>query len=442
MAEPWKKYQAAQPTGPWSRYQSESEEPAYRGSILPLSRMPDGSVKFDANAGIVGALKRAVTLPGEVMRGDVPVRDEAGNLTDEVIGRATEMGAVVSPANPMVRSGDKVIPGVASALKKPRIKAPSADDLYQAADDAFARMRDSGVDYRPEAVAKLARTLKQQLENDGFAPEVAKSTHKILDKLASPPEGAIADIRGIHAARKAFGQAARNFNNPSDQAAASRVVRGLDEFIGSGDPANTLAGAPAAAAKALQEGNANFAAAKRSDLITGIERAADLRAASTNSGANVGNSARQRIASALLSGKQTAGFSPEEIAALEKIVRGTRTQNVTRSVGNLLGGGGGLGRLATSIGAGGAAGAMAGSPELGVLGGVVVPLVGAGAKQASNAMTQKAIRSADKMIRSRSPLAQAILDKLPAKAPPTGPHSAIIKALLLAEGQGGGGGGF
>lgn len=446
MAEPWKKYQPAQPTGPWSRYQSESEEPAYRGSILPLSRMPDGSVKFDANAGIVGALKRAVTLPGEVMRGDVPIRDDAGNLTDEVIGRATEMGAVVSPANPMVRSGDKVIPGVASALKKPKVEPPTAQQLLRAGGEGFDAMRATGAQYPASAVKRLAETAMIKLNQQGFDETTSPSTFAALKKLASPPDDAVATIGNLHSARKVFGNIGQNFGTPADQAAAGIITRSLDDFISGvgavSEGADPVSAARRAAGALLAEGNLNYAAGKRSDLISGIERAADLRAAGANSGHNTGNAIRQRIASALLKERDTAGFSAAEKDALEGVVRGSRAANLTRDIGNKLGGGGGF-SAAVGAGTGAAVGAPFGAPGTGAMIGAAIPAVaGTAIKGASNKLTQSALKDADKLVRSRSPLYEALLKETSPIAPGISGKQALIKALMIADGAKGGGGGY
>ncbi len=51
--------------------------PEWSGSILPVSRDAQGNVQFDSNAGVLGALQRAVTLPGEVCSGEVdPMSEE------------------------------------------------------------------------------------------------------------------------------------------------------------------------------------------------------------------------------------------------------------------------------------------------------------------------------------------------------------------------------
>lgn len=414
--------------------QAKPASTPYSGAILPISRDAQGNVGFDSNAGILGSIKRAVMLPGEVMKGEVPLYGPDGRTSDEVIGRSFEAAGVMSPNTPGLRSGAGLVPGEKQQLQQSIPKAPTADALYSAADDAFNAMRESGVAYSGGAVRDFATGLKSGLDTEGFIAKVVPKTQSILDDLANPPEGAIADIKGLHAARKAFGRVAQDFNNPQEQAAAARAIRGLDEFIGSDNPASVVAGTASDAANALKSANANFAAAKRSDMLTGVERAADLRAAAANSGANTGNAIRQRIASALLKPKDASGYSPSEIAALERIVTGTPAQNATRYVGNLLGGGGGMGQmLTTAIGAGG--GAAAGGGIGAAIGAAAPVAIGTASKSISNSLTRKALQAADEAVRARSPLYEAMKASAPLEVARQTRAEQIIRALLMSGGQ-------
>jgi hypothetical protein len=80
--------------------QPKPQQEPYSGSILPFSRDAEGNVSFDSNAGILGTIKRAVMLPGQVMKGEVPLYDQSGNISQDVIGRSFETAALMSPASP------------------------------------------------------------------------------------------------------------------------------------------------------------------------------------------------------------------------------------------------------------------------------------------------------------------------------------------------------
>lgn len=412
------------------RKAAPAPDKSYKSSILPLSKDAAGNVSFDSNAGILGSLKSAFTLPGDVYTGKEQLRGPDGEITPEVIGRSVDFAGTFSPPNPGLRSVSGVIPGEKQQLRKSTPEVPTADDLFAEAGRNFDTMRESGVDYASDAVKNMAAATRARLEQEGFDAEVAGKTHSILEKLSSPPEGSVANIKGIHSARKTFGKIAQNFNDPTDQSAASQAIRGLDEFIGADDPAAVVAGTASDAANALKAGNGNYAAASRSDSLTGIERAADLRASAANSGANTGNAIRQRVASALLKPKDTSGFSPEEVAALEQLVTGTKTQNATRYVGNLLGGGGGLGQMLTAaVGAG--TGAAAGG-QVGAAIGAAAPIaVGATSKAISNALTRRALQSTDKAVRARSPLYEAMKEAAPMEAVRQARTEALIRALMM-----------
>ena len=83
---------------------------------------------------------------------------------------------------------------------------------------------------------------------------------------------------------------------------------------------------------------------------------------------------------------------------------GTATANTVRTVGNLLGGGGGWGQ-AQMTAIGGGLGLLGGGGGASVgLGAAAVFLAGTGMRSIYNAMTKRQIKRLDAMVRSRSPL--------------------------------------
>lgn len=399
-------------------------KPAYTGSILPFSVDAQGNASFDSNAGIVGAIKRVVTAPGRVARG------ELDPMSDEAIGTAFETAAGFSPVSPAARAGAGWL-GVQKTGERAKVEAPSAEALKGAASRAYDEARDLGVDYSSTAVRDMAQTAQAGLEKDGILAELAPKAFGILGKLQSPPEGSVASLTGLEAARRALGHAARDFSNPTEQAAAQQIMEQLDGFIRQADPSTVVAGPAPAAAKLYDEARGNYAAAKRSDKLTGIEDTAELRAAAANSGLNLDNTIRQRIASLLTKPKDAAGFSEAERAGLEEVVRGTRGRNTARFVGNLAGGGGGLGAVVTG-GVAGAAGSAIGGPA-GAVAGAAIPAVGVGSKLVANALAKKALSGVDEMVRTRSPLYEQLAREAPVMTADPERRAAIIRALLLQQ---------
>jgi hypothetical protein len=405
--------------------QAPQQDPV-SGSILPLSRDEQGNLSFDSNAGIVGAVKRAVTLPGDVFTGKVDP------MSDEAMGRSLELGALASPVNPGIRAGARAIPGVAQQLRRPKVEPPSSQALKDAAGKGYDQLRDMGVDYRSDAVAGMARGIRSELEQDGILAELAPKTFRLIEKLENPPDRSVASLAGIEAARRSFRHAAQDFSNPTEQEAAKRALAGLDGFVERGDPSTVVAGPASEAGRVAAGARGNYAASKRSDRLTGLEETAERRAAASNSGQNIDNAIRQRVASILQNPKQRAGFNKEEIAALESVARGTAGRNLTRRIGNLLGGGGGLGQGLTGA-AGAVLGGTVGGPAGAGVGALAATGAGMTAKAAANAMTKRSLGKADKATRKRSPLYQETQRAAPLEAINPQKRAALMRALLLAQ---------
>lgn len=395
------------------------------GSILPMSRDAQGNLQFDSNAGLVGSIKRAFMTPGDAYNGKLDPN------SDEGIARAAEMAAWFSPITPAARTAG-ALPGASRAYKKPKVKPPTAEQLRAAAKTGYDAVRDSGVDYAPSAVKQFADDTAQSLFNDGIIPETAPVTHSILRKLQNPPRDSVAPISSVEAARRAFAKVGGKFSDPTDQMAANRVVEGLSDWMARPDSVRVLSGPADDAAKALSAARGNYAAYMRSGRIEDIGNAADLRAAAANSGQNIGNAIRSRLASTATSPKAGRGFSKEEMAAIEAIVRGSRANNTLRYAGNVLGGGGGLGQL-HAAGLGGAVGAAVGGAPGAFVGAAGAAGAGKGAKAIANAMTKRSLEKVGEQTRMRSPLYQQMLESTPAAPVSNARQQALIRALLGLE---------
>jgi hypothetical protein len=435
--DPWAAYvepatsAPAQSADPWAVYvEPSAPTPVYSGSILPMTRYSDGSVGFDSDAGILGQFKRALTLPGDVATGAVDP------TSPDAIARSFNLAGAATPLTPGIAAGDYAIPGVLSTLAPGKTAAPTADALHAAASAGYDAARDMGVEYSSPHVADMAQGVQAGLNGDGILGVLAPKTHAILDDLQAVPAGAsTVPFGNLDAARKALGFAARDFTNPTEQLAAKRAQEAIDGFVTNPDPMAVVSGPAAEAGAAITTARANAAAGFRSDRINGVERAADLRSAAANSGANIGNSTRQRVASVLLDPKQAAGFSPDEIAALEGVVHGSRGANAARWAANMAGGGGGIAHSGVSaLGAG--LGAALGGEAGAMIGGAGAATVGPALKAVQNRFDTGALAKVDQLVRQRSPL----YDALTAATPPVVQQQARTAALAKALAGGSPGG--
>ncbi|MGO8123041.1 hypothetical protein ACC728_18655 [Rhizobium ruizarguesonis] len=397
---------------------------SFKGAFLPISKDADGNRNwFDTDAGFIGAIKRAVMLPGDVYSGKVQMNGLDGRTSPEAIGRSLEFASTFIPGSPALHAGEQVIPGVTSTLRTPKmIEPPSAADLFAEALRNAKTMRDSGVDFALDAVKGMAEAAKGKLDEEGLPAGLAGKTHQILDELANPPPDSVADIKGLYSARETF-KNIKKVSDGNEQSAASKAIRGLDEFITADDPAAVVAGPGSDAAQALKAGNANEAAAMRSQKLTELSDSA-------KSGANAGKTTRQRLSNLLLDEKQTAAFSPEELKLLRAVNEGNIASNSTRAVGNLLDGG-----RAAGAGLLGLAGAVAsGFPKIGATV-TSLPLVGTISRNLSNALTERALQQVERGVRRRSPLYQSRLESAPKEAVYPWRMDALVRALLLSRQQ-------
>lgn len=421
--------------GPSQQSQTAGKSDLQRisGNILPLSRTPGGPVEFDPGAGIVGAIRRALTLPGEVLSGETPmmgINPETGEVgvPPETIGRALETAGVMTPASRAIRN---------TIVAKPSV--PTSDELLKAGGRGLTQMRKTGAEYPAEQVVSFTDALMRNLQEQGLNARTAKKTFKELKPLTNPTKGIakddlanatrpiFADIRDLHSTRKALGEVAQG-KNKSDRNAASQAIRELDKLIagrsdlappvGPPTPAQLRAGA------LLEEANANFSAGKRSEFLEDIDKFTELRASSVASGKNVGNRIRQKVESALERRGPVSGFSESELAQLEAIVRGTRTENVARHISNVLGGGGGLQQGLTA-----AAGAHLGGP----LGAGLAAGSGHLTRAFANRLTQRGLREAGSQVRQRSPLFRQRVQQPGLQAGSAVPPELLIRALIAGE---------
>ena len=382
----------------------------YRGSILPMSRDSSGNVHFDPlGSGPIGAMREAFTLPGRVASGETKVDPSNPAFMGEAVNFAGAFGPTV---NPMVRSGDRAIPGIKMAPKDLSLaKVPSSPELLKRGGEQLDAFRDLPIKYDPAAFGPLATQTEQALLDKGILRINSPQLYGFVDELR---KGAAPNPSGKLSAGPANLMAMREnlaglFGKESEhQKGVGVAFDKLNNFIEKPPEGAVLAGSPAFLSaygpELYSRGRANYAAGMRGSELEDIKKTADFRAASANSGANADNSLRSRITSAVLNAKKMRGFTDDEVAALEAVPLGTTKNNIMRAAGNLMGGGGGLGSGAAAGIVGGTAGYLGLPPQLATGIGAATPAVGAYLKRAAGKGTEQALDEAIDMTKRRSPL--------------------------------------
>jgi hypothetical protein len=288
-----------------------------------------------------------------------------------------------------------------------RTATPALADVKGAASNLYdaATSRNVATPIAQSTLDNLAGDITATLNNRGIRPSNAGSIHAAIDEIKSPATAGAADVADLVAGRQSIKEL---LGKPdTNKAGAFVALNKIENAIEQNSP-GTMA--------KIREADKNYAAVKANEALDKRLAKAELRASATDSGMNVGNKIRQNVAT-YLDSNEARYLSAETKADLEKIVKGTWTQNGMRAVAHLLGGGGGIGMLA-----GGTAGYEAG----GWPGAVAGAAVGRGFKIVNNRSVAKQAERVAQNIRLRSPLGQ----QNPLVLPPT--TNAALGALLPA----------
>jgi hypothetical protein len=415
-----------------------------RGVLDKLTGM-DGGERYQTwpeklIRGVGKSAVSAATLPGDVMAGEASPNDT---------GRVMDLATLGTPVNPAIRAGDQLIPGAAKAMRAEPAAVPTTRELAEAGGADINAAKQSGLDLNSSVIANGSKELQQGLFDGSMFgktihPVDAPATFAKLKELENAPPGSLFTAANLQSLRESLQATAQNFNPQAakDQLAASLSIKWLDGILSKVDPQDVLAGTPAATQKLFERGRGNYAAAQRSNDITGeLDRAttgilerAEGRAKAANSGRNMDNTLRQKTEAVLEKPKEISGYNDAEIAALQQVVDGGAGRNLARNIGNKLGGGGGSAQTLFAGGGAAAGAAMGGVP--GALMGAAAPTaVGATARSIANALAKKDMRAVDELLRKRSPLYEERLanPKMSVKTPEG--RAALIRALMAAEEQ-------
>jgi hypothetical protein len=269
---------------------------------------------------------------------------------------------------------------------------PTTEQVIQAGSQGYKEPAIAAVSFKPNVVESLSNTISSTLDRAKLNDRLAPQTRSIVEEMKTPI-GQAHTIEDLETARQLLGKVAGNFTNPVEQGAASKAIELVDKYMARMPQTHLATGDAAAANEALTTARANYAAGKTAERVGEKLNNAELQAASAHSGGNIDNATRQKLRPLLTSDKQGRGLTDAELGLIENSVRGSTLGNALRVAGKFLGGGGGLGALAS-----GGAGHMAFGPA-----GVALPVLGYGIKKAGDAVTH---RGADKIV-------QAIIDRSP-----------------------------
>lgn len=400
---------------------------------------PQGTAENIASK--IGQFAPAVIGGPETLAAKALTRVVAPAIASEAAGKLTE-GTAAQPYAELAAAlaggaGASAIGQKFNAMAAARAASaatPTVQETKAASRLLYQHPDVAAVQIKPQAVSDLADTISSDLQhgaNSGFRPANEPKVFSAVDELRTAAnEGRPATVADLDNVRQVLGNAAKEkdaIGQPTRQAAAAaRAMDHIDNFLPNLQQPDLLAGNAARANSILEDARKNWAAYKKSSTVQNLMANAELNAASANSGGNIQNATKQAFKPLLKNqGAKVSGWSDDEKAALNSVVRGTWTGSAARAAGNLLGGGGGLGMLVSG---------SVGYHEGGVGGAIAAGLAGRGLKMIGNASTMNAVKRLDSLIRSGSPEALRIAATMPAVVPKLPAKSVrLLRTMILAD---------
>ena len=406
---PWKDFAPASDDGPWNDF-APSKQPVTSGEAQskPISQKLMETWPVRAAQDIY----HAVTAPGDVATGKFDVapsgppdatgkptwseEDEARlQMSNATIADRARTLATLGPTSAAARAGEGAMGAPVQRAVKPQPVAPLGEELEARAEAGYKHPEVQDVKIKSSAGPRLADEVITNFNTPeiGISEELAPKTFGIMKKLQNIPQNTeeggpdpFLTVNNLRTVRRMLGRAASD-PDKTERFAAKSAIDHLDEFLANLPAEDVIQGNPQAAAAILKEANANYAAMSRAaDLDTRMIRA-QIRAAAANSGMNIGNTIRQRMADILVNPKLRRGFNADELDQMSGIVFGTKFDNALRAASNITGGGGGLLSAMWSM-----SGAHA------------MPVAGYLLRKASNFRAASAADKLNESVRLRSPL--------------------------------------
>lgn len=355
------------------------------GEMLPNAAFPGGMVARAAN----------VIFPAI---GAQTAQEMGGGELAQAAGGLVGAGA----ANKIANSAARV--GRAATLPSGKQVADEATRGYQTVDNMAVTTPVAKAD-----IDSFASNLKSSLHSANKRPANVPGIYEEIGKL--PDNGGdLADLVNLR----------RNIRDlPKNEQHAAKVALPKVEAEIERLAPGTM--------EQLTTAEKNYNAAKVWESLNKKMAAAEIATGPANSGLNLGNKLRAAAASVANNERLTRYMKPGEVAELERIAKGTLGQNALRQVGNILGGGGGIGTLVPAAILGGGAYGAGGDP----MWGLAAPFIGRGARGLYNRSVAQQAANPSLMALARSPLAQQM--GVGGIAPQSSLPGATVRGLMSPE---------
>ncbi len=267
--------------------------------------------------------------------------------------------------------------------------APSAAQLKDVSREIYKEIDNAGATLKPQAFNVINKRVKKAAQDMGVDPVITPKAYQALNRFNDRAGDAVS-LGDLDTLRKVSQNAASSIDK-ADAAIGSAMIdivdQAMDNFKGKAFETGDI---PIGGFnKKYKVARDLWGRARRSELL------GDAFEKARNQASGFENGIRTQFRSILNNKKQRRLFKPNEIEAMNKVVRGTGKENLAKFVGKFgFTEGSATGFLGGSVGVAG--GATIGGP----IGAVLVPAVGQVSKQLAQKLTRNNAKFADEVIRS------------------------------------------
>lgn len=267
--------------------------------------------------------------------------------------------------------------------------APTKENLKAAASALYKEIDDLGGTVKADAYKTLVDDIASVAQKSGLDKDITPAATRALARLAERV-GDDVPVSELDTLRK-VAQGAADSMNRTEKAIGNKIISAIDDFLNKAD-ASTISGVAGDAAeigKRFKLARELWGRSRRSELLNeAIETA-------RNQASGFENGIRIQFRQILNNEKKRKFFTPDELDAIRRVVRGSSTENLARLIGRLgFSEGSATNMLGASVGAAG--GAMIGGPS----GAMAVPIFGTLSRQLAQRMTRGSASFADAVVRA------------------------------------------
>lgn len=265
--------------------------------------------------------------------------------------------------------------------------APTIDALKTEARGIYRKVDDLGVTVKADELGRLSNSIAESVKQQGFNARIHPKVNAALDEIADQATGDLT-ISELDVVRRVARAAAKSIE-PDEARLGSMMVGKIDDFMDDIPPAAIRQGNSSEVGLLMRQGRHLWGRARRAEMLEdAVEKA-------RNQASGFENGIRTQFRAILNSKKKSKGFTPDELDALKKVVRGAPVENTLRALGKFgFTEGQSSSMLLSSLGVAGGAAVGGG------IGAASVPIIGQTSRAIAQRLTRENARLASDLVKS------------------------------------------